>query len=326
MPAYNAGKYILQSIDSIIAQTFKEWELIIADDCSTDNTVEIIEKCIKKHKNIKLIKRNSNSGGARLPRKDAAEAATTNLIMTFDADDFLDKDYIEKMYHRKKETKSDIVLGTLLFCDENGKSRQFQIPTNNFNYNNILTGKEATKLLLGKVLISVNGLLVNKELYLNNIRSTSSNYNNMPYVDEIDQRTLLISCKNVSFVNTIYNYRQHSKSLMHLNDFRRYSILEINKAIYKFAKKHYIEKEVFNDLNNDFINNLLYCYRDYYYYKHNKSTHSTDIERTLKDSYNYARKEKMKPKGTKQIVCMAGFHILKLASYIYGTYLRIKRN
>ena len=43
MPAYNAGKYIAETIESIIAQTYKDWELIIVDDCSTDTTVSIIE-------------------------------------------------------------------------------------------------------------------------------------------------------------------------------------------------------------------------------------------------------------------------------------------
>ena len=56
MPAYNAGKYIKGAIDSIRAQSYTDWELIITDDCSTDNTVAIIEEYTAKYNNIILIK------------------------------------------------------------------------------------------------------------------------------------------------------------------------------------------------------------------------------------------------------------------------------
>ena len=49
MPAYNVEKYISEAIDSIISQTYRDWELIIVDDCSTDNTVAIVESYIEKY-------------------------------------------------------------------------------------------------------------------------------------------------------------------------------------------------------------------------------------------------------------------------------------
>ena len=324
MPAYNAGKYIGNAIESIINQTFKNWELIIVDDCSTDNTVNIVEKYCKSHNNILLIKRTHNSGAARLPRREAAYAAKGRFILTFDADDFLDKDYIEKMYQRKIATGSNITLGTLYFCNEDGQTKGFAIPKKNFNKNCILTGLEATRLLLGEVSISVSGLLVDKEIYLKNISSTNKQYDNLSYVDEIDQRNLLINCNKVSFTDAGYYYRQHPASLMHLNDYRRYNILKTLEAIRIFAKKHYSDKEVFNKLDNEFITNMMYCYRDYYYNKHHKSAASTDIEETLKNAYNYYRKEGMRPTGTKQRLCVTSYCGLMFLSYLYGTFLRIK--
>lgn len=324
MPAYNAAKYIGKAIEAIINQTFTDWELIIADDCSTDNTVEIIESYCKNHKSIRLIKRTCNSGGARLPRKDAAMVASAGLIMTFDADDFLDNDYIEKMHNRKVATGSDITLGTLYFCNKNGKMRDFTIPHKDFDRNCVLTGYEATKLLLGGVEISVSGLLVDKEIYLKNISSTNKQYDNLPFVDEIDQRNLLINCNKVSFTNAGYYYRQHPESLMHQSDARRYNIMTTLEAIYRFAKKHYTDRAVFDKLDNEFITNLMYCCRDYYYNKHHKSTHSTEIERTLKNAYDYSIKEKMCPAGTKQRLCVTSYCVLMFLSYLYGTFLRIK--
>ena len=300
MPAYNAGKYIGNAIESIINQTFKNWELIIVDDCSTDNTVDIIESYRYSHNNILLIKRAHNSGAARLPRREAAFAATGEYIMTFDADDFLDNDYIEKMYNRKTSTGSDITLGTLYFCNADGELKDNVIPNKKFNKDCILTGADATRLLLGEVAISVSGLLVNKELYLNNISTANELYDNLSYVDEIDQRALLINCRKVSFTDAGYYYRQHSESLMHLVDAKRYNILTAMEAIRQFAKKHYLDRAIFEKLDNEFITNLLYCYRDYFYYKHNRSSESTKIKKILKHSFEYSMIEGIQPNGKKQ--------------------------
>ena len=187
MPAYNVGEYIRTAIDSILGQTFKDWELIITDDCSTDNTIDIIEGFCKKHHNIRLIRRINNSGGARLPRKEAAHASTGDFIMTYDADDFLDNDYIEKMYNRLLETEANIVLSTLYFCNYKGELNGHFIPKTSFPLKNIMSGKDATKLLLGEVAISVSGLLIERQKYLDNISSGESEEDNYSYVDEIDQ-------------------------------------------------------------------------------------------------------------------------------------------
>lgn len=63
MPSYNTGKYIAESIKSVTAQTYTNWELIIVDDCSTDNTDEIVSPFLYD-KRIKYLKNDKNSGAA----------------------------------------------------------------------------------------------------------------------------------------------------------------------------------------------------------------------------------------------------------------------
>jgi len=60
MPAYNASDTIIDSIDSVIRQTYKNWELIIIDDCSTDNTFNIIRNYQEQDSRIRIIKNNKN--------------------------------------------------------------------------------------------------------------------------------------------------------------------------------------------------------------------------------------------------------------------------
>ena len=63
MPSYNTAKYISDSIDSVLRQTYTNWELIIVDDCSTDNTDDIVKEYLSDNR-IKYLKNEKNSGAA----------------------------------------------------------------------------------------------------------------------------------------------------------------------------------------------------------------------------------------------------------------------
>lgn len=93
MPSYNASKYIVASIKSIQAQTYTNWELIIVDDCSTDNTVEIINGF--KEQRIRLFMNDKNSGAA-ISRNKALREAKGRWIAFLDSDDVWLSDKLEK--------------------------------------------------------------------------------------------------------------------------------------------------------------------------------------------------------------------------------------
>lgn len=85
MPSYNTGEYIKQTINSVLAQTYKNWELIIVDDCSTDSTDEIVEQFLTD-KRIKYLKNEHNSGAA-VSRNRALREAKGKWIAFLDSDD-----------------------------------------------------------------------------------------------------------------------------------------------------------------------------------------------------------------------------------------------
>ncbi len=323
MAAYNVEKYISAAIDSIIAQTFKDWELIICDDCSSDNTVAIVERYCEKDGRIKLIKREQNSGGVRLPNRDSAFAASTSLIMTFDADDFLDNDYIEKLYTRKNETRANVVLSRLSFCNEKGEEQNKIIPCDDFDYSQILSGEEATKLTLGELQISISGLLIDRDIFIKNTTTLGDSIEKCAY-DEIDKRRLLLQNKTVAFANTKYYYRQQPNSLMHNTNIKKYDFLKSVELTYKFAKENFNDKNVFRRIENEYLTNLLFCQRDYYLYEHYKLTNRTEIIKKIKSAYRFAKNEKMQPQSRKQKICLLSYHLMRLISCIYGFYLRNK--
>lgn len=131
MPIFNQEKYLENSIKSVINQTmdFKEIELILVDDKSTDKSKEIIEKYSNKYENIIPIFLNQNTGCAGKPKNIGIKKATTPFLMFLDPDDELLDDTCEILYDKIIEEKSDIVSGNAIRIVEN-------IPYIDINFSN----------------------------------------------------------------------------------------------------------------------------------------------------------------------------------------------
>ena len=96
MPSYNTGKFIAESIASVVAQTYTDWELIIVDDASTDNTDEVVQKVIlERSDRIHYLKNDKNSGAA-VCRNRALREARGKWVAFLDSDDLWAPDKLEK--------------------------------------------------------------------------------------------------------------------------------------------------------------------------------------------------------------------------------------
>lgn len=124
MGNYNCAAYIEEAINSLIAQTYKDWELIIVDDCSTDNSIEIIEKY--RDSRIRLICSDSNQGLAVSLNK-AISVADGNLIARLDPDDISYPDRFQKQVDFLLQKKEISVCGSNmeLFGEVNGYVTKF---------------------------------------------------------------------------------------------------------------------------------------------------------------------------------------------------------
>jgi teichuronic acid biosynthesis glycosyltransferase TuaG len=87
MPAYNAGSYIKNTIESVIQQTFTDFELLIVNDCSKDNTAEIVKDYMKRDKRIRLINLSINMGAPAGPRNVGIKQSSCKWIAFLDSDD-----------------------------------------------------------------------------------------------------------------------------------------------------------------------------------------------------------------------------------------------
>lgn len=96
-PSYNSASFILKTIDSVVKQTYLNWEMIIVDDCSTDNTVEVVNNYIEENdeKRIKVFVNEKNSGAA-YSRNRAIREAKGHWIAFIDSDDLWDSFKLEE--------------------------------------------------------------------------------------------------------------------------------------------------------------------------------------------------------------------------------------
>ena len=97
MPSYNTANYIIDSVRSIQAQTYENWELLIVDDCSTDNTIELLNEYITATKETRIrVLINEKNSGAAVSRNYALREATGRWIAFLDSDDLWTIDKLEK--------------------------------------------------------------------------------------------------------------------------------------------------------------------------------------------------------------------------------------
>lgn len=102
MPTYNCGKFIAETLDSIRAQTYENWEIVIVDDCSNDDTKEIVERYIAEDKRIRYYCLEENSGAA-IARTKSMELAEGEYIAFCDSDDLWMPEKLEKQLKFMKE-------------------------------------------------------------------------------------------------------------------------------------------------------------------------------------------------------------------------------
>ena len=136
MPIYNASKYLNETIESVIAQTYTNWELILVDDCSTDNSIELIKRFADDR--IKLMENQTNSGAA-VSRNRAIEKANGKYIAFLDSDDLWSKDKLSKHLDFMNEQNSAFSCTNYSVVDcQNEKETVFSPKKDTYSYKDIL--------------------------------------------------------------------------------------------------------------------------------------------------------------------------------------------
>lgn len=116
-PTFNSERFIKDTIESIIAQTYANWELLITDDCSSDSTCDIIENYVRNDSRIKLYRLEKNSGGG-VARSNSIDKAQGRYLAFCDSDDRWLPNKLEKQLEFMKEKNCCLSYSSYLTCVE----------------------------------------------------------------------------------------------------------------------------------------------------------------------------------------------------------------
>lgn len=157
MPVYNACSFLRDSIDSVLCQTYADFELILIDDCSTDNSYEIMCEYQQKDSRIRVFQ-NERNMGVSYTRNFGVEKAQFDYIALIDSDDMWSADKLQKQVSLLSTyPDTDLSYTGSAFVDTNGKRSDFvfSVPTS-----------VTYKKLLKQNIISCSSVLIRKELLI----------------------------------------------------------------------------------------------------------------------------------------------------------------
>lgn len=317
IPAYNAQKYIVHAIESVLAQTYSDWELIVVDDCSKDKTIEVVDSYAQRYSNIRLIQRTINSGGCRIPRFEGVLAAKGEFICSIDADDFIESDFLRKMVQRQEETEADVVLDRMIICNEQGEVTNWTIPSGGFNMEQILSGREAVKLTLCGWRIAMNGMLVKREIYQDRASLSLKQGINSTFAIELEQRKLLFYADKIAMVNAHYYQRKQAESVTHLSS-ACYDIIEVTELCYQFIADNYADdKQTMQAMEHEYIDTIFNANRSYLsnFFSYSKELRMK-YRSLIKSAYSKIKERKMVGRRRVQKLLIINRFVFDILSFI----------
>lgn len=213
IPAYNVEKYITRCLLSVENQSYKDIEVIIVEDCSTNNTLCKIESFLKNtesDKTYRLIK-NSNNKGAAFNRNRIIKESIGEYIFFLDSDDEIPSNCIELLFNKINNTEYDFVCGGIQYVANNSiyneffqnYSSQYQkyafayfLIKNKFKYHCEIWNKLYRK-----------SFLLNNDLKFIDVKS---------HEDSIFTFQVMVNCKSFGMIaEPVYKYYQYPKSMSH---------------------------------------------------------------------------------------------------------------
>ena len=108
IPCYNCEKYVAKCLDSVLAQTFQDWEAIVVNDGSTDGSVEILNRYAAKDSRIKVVTQENQC--LSMARNNGFKFAQGNYVSFLDSDDFIDENFLLDLHNQAVKEQADAVM------------------------------------------------------------------------------------------------------------------------------------------------------------------------------------------------------------------------
>jgi glycosyltransferase involved in cell wall biosynthesis len=165
VPVYNVEIYLKKCIESILNQTLNEIEIILINDGSTDNSIEVLKKYERKDKRIIIIDKENE--GVSKARNDGLKIANGKYIFFVDSDDWIENDCIEIYYKIIENKKSDVACSPILFRVTEGLVKEDNYLSDNFDKD--IVKKVSTKSYIENIFTKINGTSVCNKIFRKDI-------------------------------------------------------------------------------------------------------------------------------------------------------------
>ena len=258
MPAYNAMSFIADAVNSVLKQALFNLELIVVDDCSTDDTWNIISRIAEVDSRLKIIKLDDNSGSAKYPREVAVNMASADWICWVDADDIIPFDYLEKLLLRQQNTDADIVCSQMIAFQNNINNVKYTLPDISLNNgDDILPGRVAVMKTIGSWSLNANGFLVRKSLWSGTSLFLNRDANWMD-ADDVSTREMILSANKVAFSDAVYYYRIHSDAITKKLSVKKFHTLITDECVVRMIDGEFGKKSTQGRIaRNQYVRRIL---------------------------------------------------------------------
>lgn len=232
MPAYNASKYIRAAVEAVLIQSYKNWQLVIVDDGSTDDTFAIAKEYEEKDElNRIVVVHQENSGTAAAARNTALDYVVGDYVQILDSDDYVSSDLFEKYAEmvNSKQVRPTIISPIMLSVNDNGDVN-CEISNASSYVGQVIDGKKAFELSLNW---KIHGCVCVDADLLKRIKFDPQLVNG----DEFTTRKLFANAEYMMFTCAVYYYRDNLESTTKsiANKCRMFEALITNGNIYKYS-------------------------------------------------------------------------------------------
>lgn len=222
--AYNAQRYLQQCLDSLFSQTEKSVQVIVIDDCSTDDSLQVEQSYTKVRDNCVLVLHTPQNSGQAEARNLGLKYAVGELTMMVDADDWLAPDCLERMWEAYTQAEDIDCVVNHVVMTEDGREWDYEHPSRT-PIPRIMTGREACIYAIDWRLhgyYAVRTTLHKEMPYDTTCRI---------YSDDNTCRYHYLFSRRVALSEGVYYYRQHPESCTHKATFNRLMFLRANMQL-----------------------------------------------------------------------------------------------